>query len=69
MVEAWVISYLYIYDPKKTYEFIDTSLLDYEIKNMAIRKIIDSFRVSKEEKEKVKALRNNLKERKLNKLS
>lgn len=64
MVEAWVLSYLYIYDSKKTYDYLFSSDISFDIKNMAIRKILDSYRVNKEEKEKVKALRTILKEKK-----
>ena len=64
MVEAWILSYLYIYDSKKTYDYLFSSDISFDIKNMAIRKILDSYRVNKEEKEKVKALRTILKEKK-----
>ena len=64
MVEAWVLSYLYIYDSKKTYDYLFSSDISFDIKNMAIRKILDSYRVNKEEKEKVKALRTIIKEKK-----
>ena len=64
MVEAWILSYLYIYDSKKTYDYLFSSDISFDIKNMAIRKILDSYRINKEEKEKVKALRTILKEKK-----
>lgn len=64
MVEAWILSYLYIYDSKKTYDYLFSSDISFDIKNMAIRKILDSYRLNKEEKEKVKALRTILKEKK-----
>lgn len=64
MAEAWILSYLYIYDSKKTYDYLFSSDISFDIKNMAIRKILDSYRVNKEEKEKVKALRTILKEKK-----
>lgn len=64
MAEAWILSYLYIYDLKKTYDYLFSSGISFDIKNMAIRKILDSYRVNKEEKEKVKALRTILKEKK-----
>ena len=64
MVEAWILSYLYIYDSKKTYDYLFSSDISFDIKNMAIRKILDSYRVNKEEKEKVKALRTILNEKK-----
>lgn len=63
MAEAWILSYLYIYDSKKTYDYLFSSDISFDIKNMAIRKILDSYRVNKEEKEKVKALRTVLKEK------
>lgn len=64
MAEAWILSYLYIYDSKKTYDYLFSSDISFDIKNMAIRKILDSYRVNKVEKEKVKALRTILKEKK-----
>ena len=64
MVEAWVLSYLYIYDSKETHQYLLSSNLDLDIKNMAIRKILDSYRVNKDDKEKVKALRTLLKDNK-----
>lgn len=64
MVEAWVLSYLYIYDSKETHQYLLSSNLFLDIKNMAIRKILDSYRVNKDEKEKVKALRTLLKDNK-----
>lgn len=64
MAEAWILSYLYIYDSKKTYDYLFSSDISLDIKNMAIRKILDSYRVNKEEKEKVKVLRTILKEKK-----
>ena len=64
MVEAWILSYLYIYDSKETHHYLLSSNLDLDIKNMAIRKILDSYHVSKDEKEKVKALRTLLRDNK-----
>ena len=66
MVEGWVLSSLYIYSNEETYNYLLNSSLDYEIKNIAIRKICDSYRVNKEEKDKLKLLRKRLKEKTIN---
>ena len=49
---------------RDTSQYLFSSDISFDIKNMAIRKILDSYRVNKEEKEKVKALRTILKEKK-----
>lgn len=61
MAEAWLISYLAIYHPEETYTFFEQTNLDYSIIGRAIQKTCDSFRVSKEYKEKVKLIRNKYK--------
>ena len=63
MVEGRVLSFLYIYSNEETYNYLLNSSLDYEIKNIAIRKICDSYRVNKEDKDKLKLLRKRLKEK------
>lgn len=57
MAEAWLISYLGIYAPEKTLEYLKTCPLKYNIAGKGIQKICDSFRVSDEWKEKFKAIR------------
>lgn len=58
MAEAWLISYLAIYHFDKTYEFIkNNNMLSYDIIGRGIQKTCDSFRVSLENKEKIKGLR------------
>ena len=57
MAEAWLISYLGIYAPEKTYRYLEKCPLKYNIAGKAIQKICDSFRVSNEWKEKFKFLR------------
>ncbi len=57
MAEAWLISYLAIYHPTKTYEYLKTCDLSYELISKSISKICDSFRVSDEYKDKVRKLR------------
>lgn len=61
MAEAWLISYLAIYYPEKTYEFLANCTLNYAITGRAIQKICDSFRISKDVKERYKKLRPYLK--------
>ena len=57
MAEAWLISYLGIYAPQKTFDYIKGCPLKYNIIGKGIQKICDSFRVSDEWKEKFKSLR------------
>lgn len=62
MAEAWLISFLAIYNIEKTYDFLSKSKIKYNILGKAIQKICDSFRISDENKERFKALRIKLKE-------
>lgn len=57
MAQAWLISYLAIYHPNETIEFIKSQKLEYNIIGKAIQKICDSFRISDEYKDEVKNLR------------
>ena len=57
MAQAWLISYLAIYSPQKTWEYLRNYPLKYNIAGKAIQKICDSFRVSDEWKAKFKELR------------
>lgn len=57
MAEAWLISYLAIYFPEKTLEYLKSKPLGYNIVGRAIQKTCDSFRVDKETKKRFKALR------------
>lgn len=61
MVEAWVLSYLYIYFPKETLNYLENSELSLSIKTKTIRKVLDSYRVSKENKDLIKEYRNKIK--------
>ncbi len=61
MAEAWLISYLGIYAPEKTYDYLMGCPLDYNIAGKAIQKICDSFRVSDEWKTKFKEVRKEYK--------
>jgi len=55
MGAAWTLSYCYIKYPEKTEPMLFMDSLDREIRNKAVQKISDSFRVSKEDKERLKA--------------
>jgi len=62
MVEARLLSFIYINFPKETYDYLKDSNISLDIKLKAISKVCDSFRVEKSEKERVKELRKKLKE-------
>lgn len=57
MAEAWLISYLGIYEPEKTLTYLKECPLKYNIVGKAIQKICDSYRVSNEWKERFKEIR------------
>ncbi len=57
MAEAWLLSYLGIYVPRKTLEYLEKCPLKYNIAGKAIQKICDSFRVSPEWKLRFKEVR------------
>lgn len=61
MAEAWLICDLAVFNPKDTIAFIESSNLSYSILGKAIQKIVDSYRISDEDKEYVKSLRAKLK--------
>jgi YD repeat-containing protein len=60
MGEAWLLSEMYVHDPQETYDYLSKSTLPYQIITKAISKTTDSFRVSDEEKMKVRSLRQHL---------
>ena len=57
MAEAWLISYMGMYHTERTLKLVESCPLSYNIMGKAIQKICDSYRVSKEDKERFKALR------------
>lgn len=58
MAEAWLISYLGIYNPDKTLEYLKRKPLKYNIVGKAIQKICDSYRIDDNYKNKFKEIRN-----------
>ena len=61
MAEAWLISYLGIYEPEKTIAYLESCPLKYNIAGKAIQKICDSFRVKDEMKARFKEIRKKYK--------
>lgn len=59
MAEAWLLCDMYIKFPKETYKFLMNNNLNKFTQNKAISKIHDSYRVSKEDKEKLNKYRRN----------
>lgn len=57
MANAWLLSYCYIKDPNKTYQFLSQNDLDLFTHNKAIQKIIESTQVSQAQKMEIKALK------------
>lgn len=57
MAEAWLLSYMAIYDPAFTHDYLATCPLSYAIAGRAIQKTCDSFRVTPDWKTKFKQLR------------
>lgn len=61
MAEGWLISYLAIYHPEETYEYLKKCELKYNIVGKGIQKICDSYRISDEWKSKFREIRGRYK--------
>lgn len=61
MAEAWLICDLAIYHMEMVKQFLSTSKMQYNILGRAIQKCCDSYRISMEDKEYLKSLREKLK--------
>ena len=57
MAVAWLIAELIIKAPKFGLETLSYSGLDYKTRNKAIQKVRESFRVTKEEKERLNSFK------------
>lgn len=57
MANAWLLSIIYMNFPQRTEEYLKVSKLDNETYNKAISKILDSKRIGKETKNRIKKLR------------
>ena len=56
MAVAWLLSVCYVKFPQKTERLLKTQKLDEEVLTKTVRKICESFRVSKEQKIRVKTI-------------
>lgn len=61
MAIAWLLSVSYIKQRDKTIEYLKNNKLDNFTYNKALQKIIESYRVSKEEKELIKNMKRKVK--------
>lgn len=61
MAEGWLLSYLGMYHPEKTLEYLAKCPVDYRIAGKAIQKICDSYRVTPEWKQRFRDIRKNYK--------
>lgn len=61
MAEAWILAELSAKQFELVYDFIKTSGLKYSILGKAIQKICDSFKITPEQKQRVKELRAEIK--------
>lgn len=62
MAEAWLIAELTVNEPEAVYQWMKDCGLSYSICGKAIQKICDSYRISKDWKERFRALRPKWKE-------
>ncbi len=57
MAQAWLLSYLAMCDPDRTFRYLRDCGLGYNIAGRAIQKICDSHQISQADKERFKSLR------------
>ena len=57
MANAWLLSICYIKFPEKTKKFLENTKIDNFTYNKTISKICDSYRVSKEDKIKLREMK------------
>lgn len=62
MGEAWLLADMAIFSFDQVYDFLLSSGLKYDILGKAIQKMCDSFRISDEHKEQVKAIRDKIRD-------
>ena len=63
MAQGWLMAELAVFEPEVVYDWLTQCELKYNVTGKAVQKIIDSFRISKEWKEKFRALRPMLREK------
>ena len=57
MAVAWAISMAYVKFSEKTWEFLQNNHLDDFTYNKALQKMVESYRVDNETKEKIKKMK------------
>ncbi len=57
MAVAWAVSVFFVHSPQETYSYLKDNNLDDDTHNKALRKIIESRRVSDEDKKIIRALK------------
>ncbi len=61
MAAAWAISVCFVHFPRETMRYLKKNQLDFDTVRKAYQKILESHRVSAEDKEKIRGMRNGLK--------
>ena len=62
MGAAWLLSVLYLTDKEVVLDYIKDGSIDIDTRLKTISKILDSFRVSKEEKQYLRILRGEIRQ-------
>lgn len=57
MAVAWAVSMCFVKFPEKTYVYLESNSLDDFTYNKSLQKIIESYRVSSEDKEKIRKMK------------
>ena len=60
MAISWLLSVMYVKYTNETYDFLKDSKLDDFVVRKTVSKVQDSFRVSKEDKERIKTILKDL---------
>ena len=60
MAFAWLISTCYVKFPEVTFEFLGNVEINNQVKNKIVRKVLDSFRVKEDNKQKLKDWAHNI---------
>ena len=64
MAVGWAISVCYIHEPDTTWYWLNQTQIEQEVMKIALQKIMDSKRVQGEQRERIRALREQLKKTK-----
>lgn len=56
MAGAWLLSYLFMFYYEETLQFVQNEMIDEEVRKKGIRKALDSYRLSTEQKDQLRRL-------------